>query len=411
MLNVHGSTLRQAQDFTTNGGINQSFPKYANCRHDFSRTNYQHCVRLKSYLQNPIPEIMTTIPFAHALLHWFDQHGRHDLPWQHPRTPYRVWVSEIMLQQTQVATVIPYFTRFMSSFADIPSLAQAEEDALMQHWSGLGYYARARNLHRAARQIMDIHAGHFPTNMDEALALPGIGRSTAAAILAQACGQRHAILDGNVKRVLTRLYAIEGWPGQKSVENQLWALSEKLTPHERPADYTQAIMDFGATLCRRRRPRCSDCPIADNCQAYQQDQVARYPSPKPRKTLPVKTTRMLLLNNEQNQTLLLKRPPSGIWGSLWSLPECGHDADIAGFCRNKLGIEAENPKTGPLLRHTFSHYHLDITPISARARPINQAVMASDERVWYNSGQSDYLGLPAPVKQLLAQQTHHFEQE
>ncbi len=344
---------------------------------------------------------MPNIPIAQTLLAWFNQYGRHDLPWQHPRTPYRVWISEIMLQQTQVTTVIPYFTRFIDSFPDIRHLAGANEDSVMQHWSGLGYYARARNLHKAAQHILEKHAGVFPENIDEVLALPGIGRSTAAAILAQACGQSHAILDGNVKRVLTRLYAIEGWPGQKTIENQLWNLSKDITPQQRLADYTQAIMDFGATLCRRSQPRCGNCPISSNCQAFQQGQPQHYPSPKPRKILPIKTTRMLLLGNEQGDILLLKRPPSGIWGSLWSLPECAHDVDIIDFCHKQLGIEIKNMKTHQVLRHSFSHFHLDITPVSAHAHAIDQAVMVSDERVWYNSRQSDNHGLPAPVKRLL----------
>ncbi|VAX13544.1 A/G-specific adenine glycosylase [hydrothermal vent metagenome] len=348
---------------------------------------------------------------AQTLLTWFDQHGRHDLPWQHPRTLYRVWVSEIMLQQTQVTTVIPYFNRFMDSFPDIRHLAQADEDKIMQHWSGLGYYARARNLHKAARQIIEQHAGIFPENLDEVLALPGIGRSTAAAILAQACGQRHAILDGNVKRVLTRLYAIEGWPGQKAVADQLWILSENITPRQRLVDYTQTIMDFGAILCRRSQPRCGHCPISDHCQAFRLGQPQCYPSSKPRKTLPVKTTRMLLLRNKQGHVLLLKRPPSGIWGSLWSLPECDHDLDITAFCREQLGIKASHMKTGNVLRHSFSHFHLDITPVTAHASPSAHAVMAPDERVWYNSRQPDSRGLPAPVKRLLEQQTSNPEQE
>lgn len=346
---------------------------------------------------------MPDTPIAQTLLDWFAQHGRHDLPWQHPRSPYRVWISEIMLQQTQVATVIPYFIEFMHHFPDIPALAQASEDEVMHHWSGLGYYARARNLHKAAHQIKENHAGNFPEVFEQVLALPGIGRSTAAAILAQACGQRHAILDGNVKRVLTRFYAIEGWPGQKAIENQLWALSETLTPSTRSADYTQAIMDFGATLCRRSQPRCEDCPISVNCVAHQQGQPRQYPTPKPHKTLPVKAIQMLLLQNQQAETLLLKRPPTGIWGSLWSLPECSHDTDIVAFCREQLGITIENLKTGTPLRHSFSHYHLDISPISAEARTIEQAVMASDQRVWYKSRQTDKLGLPAPVKRLLEQ--------
>ncbi len=348
---------------------------------------------------------------AQTLLTWFDQYGRHDLPWQHPRTPYRVWVSEIMLQQTQVTAVIPFFTRFMDSFPDLPALAHASEDSVMQHWSGLGYYARARNLHRAAKDIIEKHAGVFPENSDDVQALPGIGRSTAAAILAQAYGQRHAILDGNVKRVLTRLYAIEGWPGQKSIENQLWLLSENLTPQQRLVDYTQAIMDFGATLCRRSQPRCAECPVSDHCQAFQQDQPQRYPGTKPRKSLPVKATRMLLLKNELGHVLLLKRPPSGIWGSLWSLPECHHDVDIADFCHAQLGIEASGIKTSKVLRHSFSHFHLDITPITAHACPSHHAVMASDDRVWYNSRQPASHGLPAPVKRLLEAGQSNPEQE
>ena len=344
---------------------------------------------------------MPDADFARLLLDWFDRHGRHDLPWQHPRTPYRVWIAEIMLQQTQVATVIPYFRRFMARFPDVASLAAADSDEVLQHWSGLGYYARARNLHAAARRIVAQHGGVFPEQFEALLALPGIGRSTAGAILAQACGQRHAILDGNVKRLLARLHAIDGWPGQKAVADRLWALSEECLPRQRLADYTQAIMDFGATCCRRSRPRCDDCPFAGRCAARAQGDPAAYPGRRPRKTLPVKRVRMLLLRNRQQQILLLKRPPSGIWGGLWSLPECGHDEDIAGFCRERLGIEIENPQTGEILRHTFSHFHLDITPVHARARAADGGVMESGQRVWYNSRQPDARGLPAPVKRLL----------
>ena len=334
------------------------------------------------------------------LLTWFDQNGRHDLPWQHPRSAYRVWLSEIMLQQTQVATVIPYFERFMQRFPDIASLANAELDEVLHLWTGLGYYARARNLHKAAIEIRVRHRGMFPQSFDEVLALPGIGRSTAGAILAQAYNQRHAILDGNVKRVLTRLYAVEGWPGKKTVENRLWELAEQLTPDERPCDFTQAIMDFGATLCARK-PNCRECPLTSHCQAYQAGNPTDYPTPKGRKTLPTRTTRMLILKDAHNQVLLLQRPPSGIWGGLWSLPECPAEQDIGTWCRNSLGVTVGELHEQPSLRHTFSHFHLDITPIHARARPISDAIMEADARVWYNTAQPEALGLPTPVKTLL----------
>lgn len=239
--------------------------------------------------------------FAARLLRWYDRHGRKDLPWQRARTPYTVWVSEVMLQQTQVATVIPYFERFMARFPDVRTLADAPLDAVLAHWSGLGYYSRARNLHRAAQQIRDRHGGVFPEDMDAIAALPGIGRSTAGAILAQALGQRHAILDGNVKRVLTRHRAIAGWPGQSAVERRLWEIAEAETPHARVADYTQAIMDLGAMVCTRARPRCGACPVADDCAARAAGTVSRYPAPKPRKTLPVRQTRMLLVTNGEGE--------------------------------------------------------------------------------------------------------------
>jgi A/G-specific adenine glycosylase len=334
------------------------------------------------------------------LLNWFDRYGRHDLPWQHPRSAYRVWLSEIMLQQTQVATVIPYFERFVEHFPDITHLANAELDEVLHLWTGLGYYARARNLHKAAIEIHDHHRGVFPQSFDEVLALPGIGRSTAGAILAQAYNQRHAILDGNVKRVLTRLHAVEGWPGKKAVENQLWELAEQLTPDERLCDYTQAIMDFGATLCGRK-PNCSECPLTSHCQAYQAGNPSDYPTSKGRKTLPTRTTRMLILKDTHNQVLLLQRPPSGIWGGLWSLPECPAEEEIGSWCRRSLGIAVDELREQPSLRHTFSHFHLDITPIHARAKPISDAIMEADARVWYNTAQPEALGLPAPVKTLL----------
>lgn len=335
-----------------------------------------------------------------ALLTWFDQHGRHDLPWQHPRSPYRVWISEIMLQQTQVTTVIPYFIRFMNQFPDISSLANAPLDEVLHQWTGLGYYARARNLHKAAQQMRDIHAGIFPQDFETVLALPGIGRSTAGAILAQAYEQRHPILDGNVKRVLTRYHAITGWPGHKAVERKLWEFAEQATPVNRVADYTQAIMDLGATVCARK-PDCPVCPLSGGCQAFLAGNPTAYPPPKPRKALPVRQATLLLLHNDKGQLLLEQRPPVGIWGGLWSLPECPAEVSPHDFCREGLGLSIDTTEPGPSLRHTFSHFHLDITTFKARANPVNCGVMDARPQVWYNTREPEKFGLPAPVKALL----------
>ncbi len=348
--------------------------------------------------------------FSKKLLSWYSLHGRHDLPWQQNRSLYRVWISEIMLQQTQVATVIPYFERFMTRFADIQSLADASQDEVLHLWTGLGYYARARNLHKAAQIIRDEHKVQFPEEFDAVLALPGIGPSTAGAILAQALGQRHVILDGNVKRVLTRLYAIEGWSGKKDVENKLWELAESLTPDQKLTDYTQAIMDLGATACARK-PNCSACPVINLCAAHQQNDVSLYPTPKKRKTLPVKATQMLILQNEAGDVLLQQRPPSGIWGGLWSLPEYsdndGNSDNIEQWCKQQLGLLIENTEAQPVFRHTFSHFHLDITPVASRLKsPANQ-VMEASNRVWYNTQRPESLGLPAPVVKILKRNMSH----
>jgi A/G-specific adenine glycosylase len=342
---------------------------------------------------------------ATALLLWFDRHGRHDLPWQHPRDAYRVWVSEIMLQQTQVSTVIPYFTRFLAAFPDVGSLADAALDEVLHHWTGLGYYARARNLHRAAQQLRDQHHAQFPRDFTALLALPGIGRSTAGAILAQAFGLRHPILDGNVKRVLTRVYAVAGWPGEKAVENRLWEIAERHTPHTRLADYTQAIMDLGATVCRRSKPQCQACPLQSQCQAYAEQNVAAYPAKKPSKALPVRRTCMLLLYDADQAVLLEQRPPVGIWGGLWSFPECPVDCDPVQWSREHLQLQISHTQTLPSLRHTFSHFHLDITPLLARADAAGS--MDSPQHIWYNSSRSAARGFPAPIKQLLAQLPQH----
>ncbi|MBD3609161.1 MAG: A/G-specific adenine glycosylase, partial [Gammaproteobacteria bacterium] len=280
---------------------------------------------------------MSEAHFAERLLVWFDQHGRKELPWK-SSDPYRVWISEIMLQQTQVTTVIPYFERFITRFPDIATLAMAKQDEVLHLWTGLGYYARARNLHKAAQIIQQQYQGRFPEDFDQVIALPGIGRSTAGAILAQAMEQRHAILDGNVKRLLSRLYVIEGWPGEKQTENKLWQLAEELTPRQRIADYTQAVMDIGATLCKRSKPDCDHCPFHNHCQARRQGRQAELPHRKPKKDKPVKRCHMLILQDAQGHVLLQQRPPSGIWGGLWSLPECPEDIDILHWSQAPLGL-------------------------------------------------------------------------
>lgn len=339
-----------------------------------------------------------------SLLDWFDQHGRKDLPWQADPTSYRVWISEIMLQQTQVATVIPYYQRFLRRFPDAQSLAAATLDEVLHLWAGLGYYARARNLHRTAIILRDHYHGQFPFDIEALKRLPGIGRSTAGAILALAAGQRHAILDGNVKRVLARFHALTGWPGRAEIEQKLWTLAEYHTPVTRAGDYTQAIMDLGATVCARARPACHACPLAGTCAAHAQGREMDYPTPKPRKALPVRSTTLLMLRNEQREILLEQRPPAGIWGGLWSLPECAHSEaeDIERWCRDTLGYLVSDIEYRPALRHSFSHFHLDITPVQAHVSEIVSAVMEPRLTVWYNNKTPGARGLAAPVKRLLA---------
>lgn len=340
--------------------------------------------------------------FSERLLAWWDRHGRKDLPWQHEPTPYRVWVSEIMLQQTQVGTVIPYYQRFMQRFPDVVTLADAPADEVLRHWSGLGYYARARNLHRAAQLIRDVFHGELPRDHATLVELPGIGRSTAGAILALSLGQHHPILDGNVKRVLTRYHGIEGWPGVKQVETLLWDVAARHTPARRSDDYTQAIMDLGATLCTRGRPACERCPVGADCVARAEGRVAFIPTAKPRRVLPVRSTQMLLLR-KAGAVLLMKRPPAGIWGGLWSLPECPAQTDVTAWCREQLRCEVADPTHWTPLRHTFSHFHLDIQPVLARYTSDVAGVMDEAGTVWYNLDAPPPGGLAAPVQQLLTQ--------
>ncbi len=314
-----------------------------------------------------------------------------------------MWVSEIMLQQTQVTTVIPYFLRFIKQFPDLKTLAKAEIDEVLALWAGLGYYARARNLHRTAKIIAEEYHSQFPQTVDALQKLPGIGRSTAGAILALSSNIRAPILDGNVRRVLTRFHAIAGWPGISAITEQLWEIAEKYTPKQQVAEYTQAMMDLGATVCTRSQPKCDSCPLQSHCQAYASGAPTRYPISKPTKQLPVKTTHMLLLNNQQGEILLIKRPPVGIWGGLWSLPECPLNEDIENWCQKYLFCEINKLITWPSLRHTFSHFHLDIVPIVASISHWAPPLMESDNAVWYNLAQINAKGVAAPIKQLLTQ--------
>jgi len=336
--------------------------------------------------------------FSDSVLYWFDQHGRKQLPWQENKTPYRVWVSEIMLQQTQVATVIPYYERFMERFPDVEVLAAAPEDDILHHWTGLGYYSRARNLHKTAKQVVTEHGGHFPETVTALEELPGIGRSTAGAILSLSRGIRAPILDGNVKRVLARHHAVPGWPGSTQVAKALWQFAEEHTPTERVGDYTQAMMDLGATLCTRSRPNCSACPVQHSCLACQQGNTDEYPGKKPRKALPQKQATFLLIQNADGAVLLEKRPPSGIWGGLWCLPE----AEPSPFCAQFFQEPSPVTERWPMLKHTFSHFQLLIQPVRIQLDVTEQTVMEPDRWLWYNMRQPQALGFAAPIKKLIA---------
>ena len=339
--------------------------------------------------------------FARRVLRWFDRHGRRHLPWQQDVSAYRVWVSEIMLQQTQVNTVIPYFERFMQCFPTVAALAAAPLDDVLHHWSGLGYYARARNLHRAAQQICERHGGELPDDLERMQALPGIGRSTAGAILSLAGGQRQVILDGNVKRVLARCFGIDGWPGSSAVLRQLWECAEAMTPAERVDHYNQAMMDLGATVCTRGRPACDSCPLADDCVALAAGRQRELPGRRPKKRLPERAVRMLLVRDGSGALLLERRPPVGIWGGLWSLPEIAADADPLGWWRETLQRPARVTRHLDRRRHTFSHFHLDIEPVELLLSGPGYGVLEAADRVWYNPLHPDDVGLAAPVARLI----------
>ncbi len=334
--------------------------------------------------------------FAARLIDWHRLHGRHDLPWQRAADPYRIWLSEIMLQQTQVETVIPYYDRFIARFPDIATLAAADVDAVMALWSGLGYYARARNLHACARQVVHDHEGEFPSTAAQIATLPGIGRSTAAAIAVFAFGERAAILDGNVKRVLCRVFGIEGFPGATAVERALWDRAQSLLPAENVAIYTQAQMDLGATVCTRGTPQCSRCPLAADCIAWRDNRCRELPTPRPRKVQPVRSCQLaVMLHNDS--VLLVKRPPRGIWGGLLSLPEI--DGDTLDSLPPGIAANAESGMSLPTLRHTFTHFILDIHALLWRVDTRGSSLPANHD--WYALETLDTLGLPAPIRRIL----------
>lgn len=337
--------------------------------------------------------------FADALLHWYDRFGRKDLPWQQDPTPYHVWLSEIMLQQTQVSTVIGYYQRFTERFADIHALADAEQDEVLAFWSGLGYYARARNLHKTARIVAGEFNGQLPDTLDGLMALPGIGRSTAGAILTLGFHQCFPILDGNVKRVLARFFALDGWPGNKPVENKLWQYAEDLLPQRRIANYIQAQMDLGATLCTRRKPECSRCPLRAGCRAYALGKPTAYPGKKPGKTIPSRQTHWLVLQNEQGEVLLEQRPQQGIWGGLWSFPEVDAADDLQQYCQQQWQLSIHSQSALTSLQHVFTHFKLEIRPLLLQCTV--SGVADKDRGNWYRIEDTFKLGLPAPVKSFL----------
>ena len=339
--------------------------------------------------------------FAHQLLAWFDCHGRHDLPWQHPRSPYRVWLSEIMLQQTQVAVVMPYFQRFVAALPDLPALAAADEDAVLALWSGLGYYSRARNLHATARLCMQRHGGELPRNAEALMALPGIGRSTAGAILAQAWGDRFAILDGNVRRVLCRYHGVGGWPGLPTVQQHLWELAESHLTRTRLADYTQAQMDLGATVCTRQRPACARCPLARRCVAHATGRTAKLPTPKPGKAIPQREAIVLLLRDAKRRVLLHKRPTNGVWAALWSLPQFETFDAAADWHRDRFHGTLDTHAALPAIRHAFTHYRLHLQPLQLLVGKPTRTLSDDAALRWFATNELPDLGIPAPIRTLL----------
>jgi len=347
--------------------------------------------------------------FAENIVTWYHKQGRKHLPWQQQKTPYSVWISEIMLQQTQVATVIPYYERFMASFPTINALANADEDTVLHHWTGLGYYARARNLHKSAKIIATEYNGIFPSNIEQVIALPGIGRSTAGAILSLSLNQHHPILDGNVKRVLARSYLVEGYNGLSKFDKALWQLSEVLTPAQETASFNQAMMDIGATVCTRSKPQCTLCPVERSCLAKASEQQSLFPQKKPKKKIPEKSTIMVIprvANERSNKVLMHKRPPTGIWGGLWCFYEISDKSELDNLLAS-LNLAGSTQHILDEFRHTFSHFHLDITPliidcVETKSQEINEP---SQQR-WYDLSTNESVGLAASTEKLLKMLSH-----
>jgi A/G-specific adenine glycosylase len=341
--------------------------------------------------------------FAFRLVTWQRVHGRNDLPWQNTRDAYRIWLSEIMLQQTQVATVLPYYARFLARFPDVISLAMAPEDEVMAHWAGLGYYSRARNLHRAAQQVVSQHGGHFPADVNLLAELPGVGRSTAAAIAAFGYDVIAPILDGNVKRVLARHAGIEGFPGASAVEKKLWVEAEARLP-DTSADmvaYTQGLMDLGATICARSDPQCLLCPVAEDCAARISGRVADIPAARPSKVLPQRSQRYLLLTHA-GQVLLVKRPSPGIWGGLWCLPEISENDDAEASARIQYGASAATDAVNlPDIPHTFTHFRLTLRITHLSAHSVEARAMQPGA-MWIAQNDLARAALPKPISQLLS---------
>jgi A/G-specific adenine glycosylase len=335
--------------------------------------------------------------FAARLVAWQKRHGRHDLPWQGTRDAYAIWLSEIMLQQTQVATVIPYYERFLRRFPTVQALAKAPLDDVLALWSGLGYYSRARNLHKAACIVVDTYGGAIPDDPEKVQALPGIGRSTAAAICVFSYGGRHAILDGNVKRVLARHGGVRGYPGDARVQEKLWRNAESLLPVRGIVPYTQGLMDLGASVCARTAPGCDACPVRADCVAYTKNMIDKLPGRKARRALPQRNTVMLLLRNA-GDVLLEKRPPQGIWGGLWSLPEISSASELRRVCRERYGATAIAVKKLPPLAHGFTHFNLTITPVAVQVKKNAIKVPAT---VWLPLDEATSAALPAPVRKII----------
>jgi A/G-specific adenine glycosylase len=340
--------------------------------------------------------------FSRRLLAWYSQHGRHHLPWQRDAIPYRVWVSEVMLQQTQVVTVIPYYERFMARFPTIESLASAPLDEVLHLWTGLGYYARARNLQACAHVLVAQHGGIFPLKIDDLIALPGIGRSTAGAILALAAGQRHPILDGNAKRVLARVYGIAGDPGSAAVIAALWAQAEVCTPNDRISEYTQAIMDLGATLCTRQRPACTVCPMNADCVASRQCRQSELPGKKPKRLRPSREATLLIaemINRGSCAVFVQQRPRSGLWGGLWSPPQFESEQDALEWCRRELGEPQMHSGLLAPIDHAFTHFDLRLKPVRVRCQP-RLTIDDGNDHLWYPLDAPPRIGLPQPIRRL-----------